>query len=146
MLALSWGINLLIRQLTGSRLVHVAIGYGDVVLSVSYAKGNQYFPLLGFAIAYPRLCLVVEVPLCRAIDLDRYSVMEKKRIIPTFLRWLTGGRIKTGDCVCTTVDLLRSGGVPVPVRTTSPAQLWHWLRLQGYKYAQLDEHLASDLA
>jgi len=129
-------LTLAIRRLSGSAMTHCAIGYGGAVLNVTL-RGNQFWPILAFAACWPRLCRVFEVPIDRAIDLDRYPAGDRKRIFPSIARWLTRGLVRTSDCVCITSELLRDGGVHVPNYIVSPVQLHDWLMARGFRYVEL---------
>lgn len=119
------------RWQTGSPLAHCAIGFDGAVLDPGI-RGNRFWPIRTFCVYFPTLAYGVEVPIYRPVYLSAYDHGGPKRVWPTLIRWWTGGRFQTQDCVCITCDILRSGGVPVPKRIYQPVQLFRWLEEHGY--------------
>lgn len=128
--ALIW----LVRRLTGSPLVHTAIGDGEVVIDPAFV-GDRAWPHIAYVLRYPSLAGYYIVPV--EVDLPFELDVRPRRPWATVLRWLTGGRWRARDCVQVVAGYLRVGGVDVPDRITTPAQLHQWLRGQGYDYEQL---------
>lgn len=120
-------LSALTRWVTGSPLAHCAIGYNGVVLDPGI-RGNRFWPIHTFCVYFPTLAYGIEVELDRPVYLDAYDHGGPKPVLPTLIRWWTGGRWRTQDCVCITCDLLRSGGVDVPKRIYQPVQLYRWLK------------------
>jgi len=129
-----WSLAWLIRHVGGGdlELCHVVIAYQGAVLDPSIS-GNRFWPTQRYIGAANALRLAYFVPLDRPIDLDRYPPCGRKPILPTFLRWWTGGRWPTQDCVTVVCDMLRAGGIPVPPRTWKPITLQQWLESQAYE-------------
>lgn len=130
-----WLLTRAIQRFGGSDLCHVAIGYGGAVLDPSI-QGNRYWPRRTFIETFPGLVYAVEVPLATPIDLDAVLPGRPKPVIPTLLRWWTGGRWQTDDCVCTVVNLLRAGGVAIDPKTYRPIDLFR--RLQPHARRTID--------
>lgn len=132
----------LIRRLGRSEFTHVAIGqcsswYDGVVFDVTI-KGHALWPLLGYVQLRP-VTDIYEFDTDRMIDFDRYMPGERKRALPTFLRWLTRGRWPARDCVTLTAECLRHAGVDVPVRMTTLRQLHDWITDQGWKHGAVSD-------
>lgn len=127
-------VGWLIRLLGRSEWVHVSIGHGLVVLDPALG-GNSFWTLYDYAYRYPTLVWGYTVPVDNDPRLpdEEESPPRRKRILPTLLRWATGGLWPTNDCVQVVCRRLRAAGVHPPRRTTTPAQLWDWLRSEGYE-------------
>ena len=118
----------LIRWLSRSEFTHVAVGCESTGAVVSpVLTGNQFWPLIPFIQGYPDIVEMVRVPIARPLNLDRIGPGGPKPALPTVLRWVTRGRVRTTDCCCIVVELLRDSGVNVPRHIVTPGQLRHWL-------------------
>jgi hypothetical protein len=120
--------------LTRSPISHTAIGFENQVLDPSIG-GNLYWPLSAFVLGYKGLSWVFSVPVPlppRLLDFVE-SPRRPKPILPTLIRWVSRGLFPTRDCVQVVCRCLRDAGLPVPNRMTTPAQLFDWLRGEGYE-------------
>ena len=131
-------IDVAVRVLTGSRLIHCSIGFEGGVLDPRFA-GDSFWPMLRYIDDYPGLAWVVMVPLTRSINLDAISIPGPKPMLPSLARWIAFGFTPAPrDCVSTVSRALRAGGVRVPWRVVSPKQLLRWLIQQEYPYSGID--------
>jgi hypothetical protein len=137
LMVLTW----MTTRVSRSPLAHCMIGHNGAVLDPSLA-GNQFWPFIPFVLEYPALAWAIKVPLHKPIDLDQYRPNIPKRIWPTILRWWSGGRWPTEDCVCVVCDLLRDGGISVPQRIYKPVQLYEWLKAHGYQIIDLRANIS----
>ena len=135
----------LIRFCTGSDLAHVCVGHDGAVL-VPSVTGRAYWPLYSYITEYPTLRCMYVVPGNFIIDLDDFQSSTRLRVWPTLLKWWTGGRWNTNDCVCVARQVLAAAGVYVPPSCYSPRKLHLWLEAQGYVCTQLrtDDAARSD--
>lgn len=133
----------LTRTITRSRLAHVSIGHNGVVLDPDI-KGNRAWPLVVYVSNYPTLVCAFSIKTPDSPPLDSLPLNNRKPVLPTLLRWWTGGRVHTEDCVCITVDMLRAAGVDVPKRIYQPIQLHRWLHDQGYPHVLIDADARHD--
>lgn len=131
-------IDLVVRVLTGSRLIHCSISFDGGVLDPRVA-GDSFWPFLTYIDDYPGLAWVVMVPLENSIDLDDASIPGPKPVLPSLVRWIAFGLTPAPrDCVSTVSRALRAGGVHVPKRVVSPKQLLRWLIQQEYPYSGIE--------
>jgi hypothetical protein len=130
-----WWLGAAARYLTRSRLAHCCIEHRGAVLDPQQT-GSQFWPKALFLASYPTLTCSIRVATLYGIDLDQYHNIGYRPAWPTVLRFITGGRFKSRDCVQVIVALLRDGGEPVPPRITSPKQLHDWLVRRGYEHKE----------
>lgn len=116
--------------LSGSWIAHVAVGTDGVMLEPR-AEGDRFYALAPYLEHYPTLVRWYEVPI-EPIDLEAVAILRPKRVWRSFLRRLTGGRVQSDDCSQIAIRALEAGGVDVPRRLNTPAQLDRWLRAQGF--------------
>lgn len=126
-----WFLGFLIRVVTRSPLVHCAAGMGGRVID-PHIQGDSSWKISPYILKYPRLTHFYVITSDRSSDFAYHAERRPKPIWPTILRWLTGGRYLTTDCVCTVVRTLRGAGIDCPRRIYSPKQLDRWLKEQGY--------------
>jgi hypothetical protein len=126
-----------ISLLTRSPIVHVSIGDGHTVLSVSL-EGRQVWPFAAYVERYPGLAWAVAVPVARVPALSTQSTTCRYRRLPTLCRWLSNGTTMAQDCVSVVGAVLAAHGVKMPHRVTTPAQVLDWLRSEGYELVDLD--------
>lgn len=123
-----------IATLTRSDLIHVAVGFDDVILNPR-VPGYIYHAFDAFIADYPGILKIIEVPMIHPINLGYFERYVDVPIpaLPTFIRWLRRGQgLWTSDCVCVALACLRAGGVMAPADIVSPAQLDRWLsNLEG---------------
>lgn len=122
-----------IRTVTRSPLVHVAVEYDETVLNASF-RGISLLSGPDFHEKTPDLAWRIDVPVTVAPDLIWWHQFRPKklRVITVITRWLTCGLTPSRDCVAVVAAVLRSAGVVVPRRITTPGRLFDWLRARGY--------------
>ena len=131
-------IDIAVRTLTGSELIHCSIGFDGGVLDPRIG-GDSFWPILNYIDDYPGLAWVVMVTLERSIDLDDISIPGPKPVLPSLIRWTVFGLAPAPeDCVSTVSRALRAGGICVPKRIVSPKQLLRWLIQQEYPHSGID--------
>lgn len=118
-----------------SAMSHVSIGFGGAVLSPSLA-GHIFFPQIPYICRCPGLRGAFVVPVSRAPAMASFEQHPPRRKSMTriFLRWLSGGRLRSDDCVEVVAAVLRTGGVDVPRNFTAPRELFKWCVGQGYDW------------
>jgi hypothetical protein len=131
---LSW----LVRTLARCEWAHVAIGNAEVVLDPA-ATGDRMLGTAWFVTEYPGLAWMVTVPMRTPVRLIPFAVIppRARRVLPTFIRWLTHGLWPTRDCVAVVSAVLRDDGLPVPRWVVTPGHLFDWLRSEGYRFDDL---------
>ena len=126
-------IGVLVSWLGRTRLAHVAVEHGGHVWN-PLSCGDGFYDVWRYLAHYPGLQCVVWIPIDSYPLLSRLE-RRRRRIWPSIIRVMTGGRTPSDDCVYATVCLLRSHGIMVPKRTVTPDQLLHWLVSQGFLHA-----------
>lgn len=129
-------LSAVVRVLTRSPLAHCAVGFGGAVLDPAYG-GDRFWPMVTFVTRYPTLVGAYILPAKAAPDMDAVADPRPKRALPTFVRWLIGGRIQTRDCVFQVRRVLAQAGIVVPDSVVSPHQLFNHLANLGARYASL---------
>lgn len=126
----------IVQQVSDADLYHTAVGDGQVVLDPAH-DGNLFLPQDPYAAKAPHLILVFEVPLARSMRLGAFKNRPGEVWWRVVMKFLTGGRFATRDCVDTVREALANGGVQVPRTVISPIQLKDWLYGQGHPHAIL---------
>ncbi len=140
-----WWCAWWVHRLSGSPLVHVAVSYRGAVLDPGL-NGVRFIPEIIFAENHPFLTDIVTVPVGPGIDLDAFASTRRVPAWPTFIRWLTRGLTPAPrDCVSIVAAVLRSGGVAVPRRITTPAQLFRWLKDHRFVHTPLSDGVPQGL-
>lgn len=139
----NWWLAWCVRKLSGSPLAHCVVAYEGGVLDPRQ-DGVVYWAEEDFRRLYPTLACVIDVPVLYTPNLDAYAHVGPRPAWPTVLRFLTGGRVKTDDCVQLIVKVLRTAGEPVPKRTTTPRQLHDWLIARGYAHEPVSGRTAAN--
>jgi len=122
---LSW----LIRVLTRSPISHCGLAFEGRVMDPTI-QGVFLWPLSHYFRHARDVHCVLRVRFRYRIDLDFFQSRFGRQVAvwPTVQRWLSRGRYPwTADCVCTVIDCLHAGGVPVPRTIHTPIQLYRWL-------------------
>lgn len=126
-------VTWLVGILSRSEHAHVAVAFDGAVLN-PFAGGDRWYGLEQYLEHYPGLNAAVRVPIDGDPGLaDRWR--GRRRIWPSLLRWATGGRVRSEDCVSVACDILREHGTPPPPRIVTPDQLLRWLT-RGEEHAQ----------
>ena len=123
----------LIRFLSGSKLSHVAVGDGRVVLECR-RLGDRFHRHRPYVLKRPALIAGFTVPVCRKPDLDTYAIARKRSVWPTILTWATRGRYPSTACVEQVKQILNDSGFYIPRRITTPVQMYRYLMDKGCKY------------
>lgn len=126
----------LTRLSTWSDLGHVGIGAGTWVLDPALS-GFKLFPLSTYLHIYPTLSHAYVVPTPRLADHTHIHLRPRLRVWPTLLKWWSGGRWDTDDCVCVARRVLADAGVEVPRSCWSPKKLDKWLKDKGFERVEL---------
>ena len=140
-------LEAIVVRLYRSSITHCAVGYDGAVLNPVIER-NQYWPHIPFTLEYPRLTCAFELPIDGPVDLDRYPVWRnwhQRLHLLSIVKWITRGRVRSGDCVDTVIDVLRQGGITIPRHIVAPGQLHDWL-LEHYatSHRPFDEPDAGD--
>lgn len=115
-----------IRILTGSKIVHVCIGNHRCVLDPNVRQENLW-RRDDFERMYPRISHYMLVR-CRHPVIVNATRKGRLKLLPMVARFATQGVWpETDDCVQVTCRVLRNAGVPVPLRMTTPIELFRWL-------------------
>lgn len=120
-----------IRLVTRCEFVHVMVAYDGAVLNRGHA-GTQFWAELELLDHSPSTACRFAVPVNADLDLDALATRRGVGILPCVVRWFTGGRYDADDCIHTATLALAQGDVHVPRNIGSAADLWDWLRAQGY--------------
>lgn len=131
-----------VASLFAGRYIHAGLSYRGCVCSVEPGSVT-WFAHLEYLSIRPEAMRVYRVELARPIDIEGVAHIDPHTIIDGVLSRMTRGRWRSGDCVQTTVNQLRSGGVMVPRHITTPAKLGRWLEDQGHAPITLAAALAS---
>lgn len=119
-------ISEVIHLLTWSNLAHVAIADDRHVLSPA-ASGNRVWPIDRFLGKYPGLTHAYVVPVLNPITAKTYRNRRRMKLALWLFKWLSGGRVRTDDCVCVVRRVLADAGVDTPDSCYTPARLSAWL-------------------
>jgi hypothetical protein len=110
------------------RIAHVCIADGHVVLDPKPGGRNVYWNITQYNALYPGIRAAVLLP---EIHVDIEDVPRTPHPLGRmFVRWLSAGIADCDDCVTVTAGLLRTAGLAVPRRLTTPAGLLRWLARQ----------------
>lgn len=139
------------RTLTRCDLDHVSIASRGVVLDPHMLWGDTLYPEIPYVKAHNHLAWMIEVP-CVTTTYDQrgglWQVCHKpppslnrdvrsKTPMRAFVRWLTGGRTYSRDCVTRVVGVLEEAGHTAPRWVVTPDQLYDWLRGEGHEQHEL---------
>lgn len=126
----------MVGRISGSWIVHVAIGYRGCVLNPNFS-GNAYFPEDVYAQKFPDIQVVFEVPTRVYIKLQQDDDSPKSTLA-SFIKLFTFGWYRTKDCTCIVRQCLIDSGYKVPRRIISPIGLYRWLLKEGHKHVKFD--------
>lgn len=126
----------MVGRISGSTIVHVAIGYRGCVLNPTFS-GNGYFPEDVYAQEFPDIQVVFEVPTSVYIKLQQDDDSAKSTLA-SFVKLFTFGWYRTKDCTCIVRQCLIDSGYKVPRRIISPIGLYRWLIKEGFEYVKFD--------
>ncbi len=133
--------SLVVSVATRSRLTHVALGVemgDDSAVLECRVWSDRFVAETAYVMHVENLDRVFVIDAPGSAGLQDYRRRWYPRpLLPTVLRWVTGGRTPANDCVTVTSRLLRKAGVDVPPRITSPHELRIWLDGQRYKSVPL---------
>ena len=133
-------VHLAIALISRSPIVHCAVASDGIVINPSFV-GTDAHDVTDFVRHNESLVWSIKVPVPRHPDVLMW--METKRphfrIARSCLRWASCGLYPSRDCVHIVSEILRSVGVMVPRRITTPAGLFDWLRSHGYELHDLDK-------
>jgi len=117
---------------------HVAIGYGGAVLSASLL-GRWFFPSIDYCCRAPGLrgAFIVPVPWPPAMSSFEQWPRRRMSMVRIFLRWLSGGRIRSDSNVEVVAAALRTAGLAAPSNFVTPTDLFEWLVDRGYAWEPL---------
>lgn len=126
-------VGFLVRWVGMTQLAHVAIQCGDEVWN-PLTCGDSIYDARQYSRMYPGLRSAVYVPIEGRPNMG-LLMRPRRRIWPSVVRRLTGGRNRSDDCVYATIWFLRDQGVLVPKHLVTPDQLMKWFVSQGFMYA-----------
>lgn len=137
-------IHAVIRTMSRSPIVHCAVASDGIVINPSF-RGVSAHDAVDFVRHTESLAWSVKIPVAEYPDvlMWREDGRPRFRLVRCALRWASCGLHPSKDCVHTTVEILRSTGVVVPRRITTPAALLDWLRGQGYELHDIDKRPCS---
>lgn len=128
----------LTQALTGSEIVHCAVGQGDVVMEVR-PDGVRFWPSIAYE-CKRGVSWMFTIPTDHLIDWTPWENDTRPRgCVASLVYYASRGLFRTSNCVTETKKALDQAGIDVPRRVLTPAQMWDWCRSEGYELSQVDD-------
>jgi hypothetical protein len=134
------------RSVMRCDLDHVSVASRGVVLDPHMLWGDTLYPEITYVKAHNALVWMFELPClgrgglwqhCHKPPPTLARDPRDKTPIRAFVRWITGGRTYSRDCVTRVIAVLREAGVNPPRWVVTPDDLYDWLRSEGYQQHEI---------
>lgn len=123
-----WVLSVLTRFLTRGRYAHVAVSVDGKTLDPRWT-GDRVVRTDAYLKSCPAVAYLV--PVARHAEVDELARPRRKPIVPSFIRFILGGRSSAPNCVTRVASVLRLCGVPAHGGIVTPRQLEEFLVGQG---------------